>query len=534
MRKVNIPFSRFLFSVLMFLFGMAAAFHYFKKYNVTPNSYDKLRDLIYYIDHYYVDTVNHEQLSGHAIRGILEHLDPHSTYSNADENKAQSEVLEGAFEGVGVQFNIMNDTIMVVAAIAGGPSEKAGIKAGDRIVEVDGVKVAAVGITNTQVFKKLRGKKGTLVTIGIIRHGVEGVLNFDITRDFIPTYSITSAYLIAEHTGYINIDQFGANTAEEFARALTTLLSMGMTKLILDLRGNAGGYLEAALKITDHFLQKNDLILSVKGLKTKPEKYYATGKGLFVTGELIVLIDEFSASSSEILAGAVQDNDRGVIMGRRSFGKGLVQRPFDFPDGSQVRLTVSRYYTPSGRSIQRVYGNGNAAYYDDLLKRITEEHDSIPEITDTVASMEYRTKSGRLVFGGGGITPDIIVPHEKKIHSNAYYQALNSALLIQFAFNFANQNNHTLLSKYPTAEIFITKMEITNAIVNEYIRFYAQKNTLPLPTLNEAETKALKTWLKALIGRNLHQDKAFYPIINTMDDVIQQALTTTISQIINH
>jgi carboxyl-terminal processing protease len=524
MSKTPFSFNRILFTVLIFLFGMSVAFYLIKKQHITPNTYDKLRDLIYYIDHYYVDTVNHEQLTEHAIRGILEHLDPHSTYSNAEENKAQTEALEGAFEGIGVQFNIMNDTIMVVAAISGGPSEKMGIKAGDRIVQIDDEKVAGIGITNEQVFKKLRGKKGTQVEVGIVRLGVSGMLDFEITRDVIPTHSIASVYMIDDRTGYINIDQFGSQTTEEFTKALNSLLSKGMQKLILDLRGNAGGYLDAALKITDHFLQKGDLILSVKGLNTNSEKFYATGKGLFKEGELVVLIDEFSASASEILAGAVQDNDRGTIIGRRSFGKGLVQRPFDFPDGSQVRLTVSRYYTPSGRSIQRKYQDGTSAYYEDLLKRITDDEDTLSVATNPESLAEFRTRSGKIVYGGGGITPDIIVPHEKRIHSDAYYQALNSAALIQFAFNYANQNKATLTKNYPSAEAFIKKMNVTDAILNEYLRFYAQKNSQPVPFLNSAESQALGTWLKALIGRNLYQDDAFYPIINTMDEVIKVAL----------
>jgi len=507
---------------MIFLLGMSVAFYFVKNQRTTPNAYDKLRDLIYYIDHYYVDTVNHDRLSEYAIQGILEHLDPHSTYSNAEENKAQSEQLEGAFEGIGVQFNIMNDTIMVVAALAGGPSEKAGIRAGDRIVVVNDEKVAGTGITNEQVLKILKGKKGTLVKIGILRPEVAGILDFDIIRDLIPTHTITSAYMINNHTGYIKIDQFGAHTAEEFIEALQKLIPKGMGKLILDLRSNSGGYLEAALKITDHFLQKGDLILSVEGLHTKQEKFYASGNGVFKEGEVVVLIDEFSASASEILAGALQDNDRATIVGRRSFGKGLVQRPFNFSDGSQVRLTVSRYHTPSGRCIQRDYQHGNTAYYEDLLQRIIGEEEDLPvATTDTLPTEEYRTKSGRIVYGGGGITPDIIVPHEKKIYSNIYYQTLNNAALIQYAFNYVNQNKTTLTRKYPSAEKFIKKMNVSDAVLQEYLKFYAQKTLCQIPLLTLEEKNALSNWIKALIGRNLYQNEAFYPIINEMDAVIK-------------
>jgi len=524
MNKSPFSFSRILYTAMIFLLGMSVAFYFSKKQRATPNEYDKLRDLIYYIDHYYVDTVNHAQLSEDAIRGILESLDPHSTYLNAVENKAQTEQLEGAFEGIGVQFNIMNDTIMVVAAVAGGPSERAGIKAGDRIVLVNDEPVADIGITNEQVLKLLRGKKGTLVKVGILRPEVKGIFDFEIIRDVIPTHSVTSAYMLNNHTGYIKIDQFGSHTAEEFEDALRKLLSNKMENLILDLRGNTGGYMDAALKIAEHFLNKDDLILSVKGLHTKQEKFYANGTGLFKEGKLTVLIDEFSASASEILAGAIQDNDRGTIMGNRSFGKGLVQRPFDFKDGSQVRLTVSRYYTPSGRCIQREYKNGTNAYYDELLKRIENEKDSIFTNIDTLPAIEYRTKSGRIVYGGGGITPDVIVPHEKRLHSNAYYQTLNHSALIQFAFNYANQNKNVLTRNYPSTEIFIEKMNLSDSVLQDYLTFYAQKSNNSLPSLNPAEKKALGTWLKALIGRNLYQDEAFYPIINAMDEVIKRAL----------
>ena len=524
MSKSPFSFSRILYTLLIFLLGMSAAFYFAKIQRTPPNSYDKLRDLIYYIDHYYVDTVNHELLSEDAIRGILEHLDPHSTYSNAEENKAQTEQLEGAFEGIGVQFNIMNDTIMVVAALAGGPSERVGIKAGDRIVLVNGESVAAVGITNEQVLKSLRGKKGTQVKVGIVRPEISGILEFEIIRDVIPTHTVISAYMINERTGYINIDQFGAHTAEEFEDALHKLISKGMQKLVLDLRGNPGGYLQAALDVADHFLQKDDLILSVKGLRAKEEKFHASGHGVFKEGKVVVLIDEFSASASEILAGAIQDNDRGTIIGRKSFGKGLVQRPFNLSDGSQIRLTVSRYYTPSGRCIQRDYQKGTTAYYEELMQRIINEDDSVSVTKDTMPAMEYRTKSGRIVYGGGGITPDIPAPHEKKNYSNAYYQALNNAALLQFAFNYANQNKATLTHNFTSSEAYIKKMNVSTTLLHEYLSFYAQKTSNKIPSLSPEESSTLSMWLKALIGRNLFQDEAFYPIINEKDEVIKLAI----------
>jgi carboxyl-terminal processing protease len=391
-------------------------------------------------------------------------------------------------------------------------------------VLVNGETVASVGISNEQVLKTLRGKKGTQVKLGIVRPGISGILDFDIIRDVIPTHTVISAYMINERTGYINIDQFGAHTAEEFEDALHKLISKGMQKLVLDLRGNPGGYLDAALKIADHFLQKGDLMLSVKGLRAKKEEFHASGHGMFKEGELVVLIDEFSASASEILAGAVQDNDRGTIIGRRYFGKGLVQRAFNLSDGSQIRLTVSRYYTPSGRCIQRDYQKGTTAYYEELLQRIVNEDDSLSVTSDTVPTMEYRTKSGRIVYGGGGITPDIPAPHEKRNYSNAYYQVLNNAALTQFAFNYANQNKAALTYKYPSAEAFIKKMNVSDALLYEYLSFYTQKTSNKLPSLTPEESNALSLWLKALIGRNLFQDEAFYPIINEKDEVIKLAV----------
>ena len=361
----------FLFSIFIVLFGVSYLIDKKMEKMVTGHT-SKLEEVLYYINKNYVDTVNTEKLMEKAISSMLETLDPHSTYSTVEENKVQQESLKGAFEGVGVQFNIMNDTVMVINAIAGGPSAKAGNRAGDRIISVDKQKVAGTGITNEKVFKLLRGKKGTTVEIGIKRPSVLSSLRYTITRDVIETYSIDIAYMIAPKTGYIKINQFGETTFEEFTKALHKLQKSGMKKLILDLQGNAGGYLDAAINICDHFLRKGEMILYTEGEHSKTEKVFATSRGDFEEGELVVLIDEFSASASEIVAGAVQDNDRGIIVGRRSFGKGLVQQQIPLSDGSSLRLTIARYHTPSGRCIQREYQKGVEAYYEDFAKRFED------------------------------------------------------------------------------------------------------------------------------------------------------------------
>lgn len=527
MNQTFIKLASYLFLSLILLFFITFGLNYF-----VGNRFDKevskngtkLEEVLQYINNNYVDSVNKDVLMETAITSMLESLDPHSSYANAEENKAQQESLDGAFEGVGIQFNIMNDTVMVVTAIAGGPSEKAGIKAGDRIIMVDTQKVAKVGISNDKVFKLLRGKKGSSVKIKILRPGVNSALTFNIVRDVITTYSIDVSYFIDKETGYIKINQFGGTTVSEFYVALVELKTAGMKRLILDLQGNSGGYLEAAIQICDHFLKKGEMILYTEGKNTKTEKVYATSKGEFETGELIVLIDEFSASASEIVAGAIQDNDRGTIVGRRSFGKGLVQRMITLNDGSSLRLTIARYHTPSGRCIQRDYENGVDAYYDDFLKRYEDGEMSSADSAKFDPKLQYKTKKGRIVYGGGGIMPDIFVPLENNKLSDAYKQLINSTLIIEFCFNYTNNQKNQLTKMYGNAAKYVQNMVITDQILQEYISFYKTKTGHKNLALSGIEKTKLKTWLKALIGRNLYQEDAFYPILNKEDKVIQRAL----------
>lgn len=512
--------------VISFLMGIVVALYVIptKQSGITKAQSNKLDEVLQYINAYYVDTVNTDQLFELAITSMLQGLDPHSTYANAEDNKAQMEVLEGAFEGVGIQFSIMNDTIMVVSTVSGGPSEKQGIRAGDRIVSVDSKTVAGIGIQNEEVMKMLRGKKKTTVDIGIKRQGFDQIYHYKVVRDVIPTYTVDVAYMIDNHTGYIKINQFGATTAKEFEAAINKLKKKGMNKMILDLRSNSGGFLDAAIGVCDEFLPKGEMIVYTEGLRVPTDKIYATQRGNFEKGEVVVLIDDFSASASEIVAGAIQDNDRGIVIGRRSFGKGLVQRQIDLSDHSTIRLTVARYHTPSGRCIQRDYEKGTEAYYEDMLERFYHGEMNHADSIKFDENQKFTTKNGRVVYGGGGIMPDYFIPLEDDSTLNAYYQVLNSSAIIQFAFNYVTENKEQLKKQYPSAEVFVKKMQVDNALLNKLLAFYAEKNNQKLGKLNAASAKELKVWLKALIGRDLYQDEAFYPVINSTDKAVLKAI----------
>ncbi|MCR4680675.1 MAG: S41 family peptidase [Bacteroidales bacterium] len=513
----------FLYLLIAFLFGVSVAVNFLpsRKSTLSSAQTNKLNEVMNYIDRYYVDSVNIDSIYDAAITLVLQGLDPHSAYATQAENKTMMESLEGAFEGVGVQFNIMNDTVMVVATIAGGPAEKAGVRAGDRIVSVDGKSI--IGTTNEKVFKLLRGKKGTKVKVGVRRPGIKDTYAYEIIRDVIPTYTVDVAYMMDDHTGYIKLKEFANTTVEELQKALLQLRNKGMTSLILDLRGNAGGFLEAAIGVSDEFLPRNRKIVSVEGLKVRPEVFRATRKGNFESGRLVVLIDDFSASASEIVAGAVQDNDRGYIVGRRSFGKGLVQRQFELSDKSSIRLTTARYHTPSGRCIQRDYKDGIEAYYEEIYDRLArgemENIDSIKQDT----SIAYKTIGGRTVYGGGGIMPDHFVPLHQGHDLDGYYAVANTSALIQYAFNYTNEHKQDLKKQYPDIATFIAKATISDAQLNQLLAYYKKLSGKAAPTLSANSRKELKVWTKALIGRNLFGDDAFYPVINQTDETIIKA-----------
>jgi len=515
---------------ISFLVGMTVALYFVpgrRNQGLSSSQSNKLDEVVKYINSYYVDTVNTDQLFETAINSMLQELDPHSTYANAVDNKAMMESLEGAFEGVGIQFSIMNDTIMVISTVSGGPSEKQGIRAGDRIVTVDGKNVAGIGIQNDEVMKMLRGKKKTDVTIGIMRQGYPQITDYTVTRDVIPTYTVDIAYMVDPQTGYIKINQFGATTANEFSDAIAKLKKKGMSKMILDLRSNSGGFLDAAIHICDEFLPKGEMIVYTEGLHVPTDKIYATRYGNFEQGEVIVLIDDFSASASEIVAGAIQDNDRGIVVGRRSFGKGLVQRQIDLSDKSSVRLTVARYHTPSGRCIQREYDKGTEAYYEDFIDRYYRGEMTHSDSIKFDENQQFKTKNGRTVYGGGGIMPDYFIPLDDDSTLNAYYQVLNSSAIIQFAFNYATDNKEKVLKQYPTAASYVKGMTVSNDLLKQLLNFYTQKTGLKVKDLNNESIKELKVWLKALIGRDIYQDEAFYPVINSSDKTFLKAVELT-------
>lgn len=483
---------------------------------------EKMSEVMRYIEDYYVDSVNIDSIYGLAINAMLQGLDPHSTYSSPEDNKTMMETLEGSFEGIGIQFNIMNDTLMVVSVISGGPSEKAGLMAGDRMVEVDGKSI--IGIKNEQAFKLLRGKKGSKVKVGILRPGFKDKYTYEITRGVIPTYTVDVAYMIDNKTGYIKLNEFGSTTAKEFTNAILKLKRQGMTDLIVDLRSNGGGFLDAAVSVCDEFLPNKQKIVSIEGSKTRPEIIYASRNGNFETGKVAILIDDFSASASEIVAGAIQDNDRGIVVGRRSFGKGLVQRQFDLSDKSSIRLTTSRYHTPSGRCIQRDYVNGTEAYYEDLYKRLLNGEMESADSIHLDSTKVYHTLKGRTVYGGGGIMPDYFVPIDRGEDLNAYYDIANSSALIQFAFHYANDHKTTLQKQYSDAKSYVSGMVITDQMLQQLVNYYEKNSKKKVSKMSANSSKELKIWLKALIGRNLYGDEAFYPVVNKTDKVILKAL----------
>lgn len=516
----------FLWIVVAFLagfsFGLRKSPHRLSK--AGNKQLKKMSEVMSYIDQYYVDEVNTDSIYGLAINAMLQGLDPHSSYATVEENKTMMETLEGSFEGIGIQFNIMNDTLMVVSVISGGPSEKAGLMAGDRMIEVDGKSI--VGIKNDQAFKLLRGKKGSKVKVGILRPGFKDKYTYEITRGVIPTYTVDVSYMIDKQTGYIKLNEFGSTTAKEFSNAIQKLKRQGMTQLIVDLRGNGGGFLDAAVSVCDEFLGNKQKIVSIEGSKERPQVIYASRKGDFEDGKVVILIDDFSASASEIVAGAVQDNDRGTIVGRRSFGKGLVQRQFDLSDNSSIRLTTSRYHTPSGRCIQRDYEKGTEAYYEDIYNRLLNgEMESIDSI-HLDSSKVYHTVNGRTVYGGGGIMPDIFVPIDHDKDLDAYYDIANSSALIQFAFHYTNEHKAELQKWFSDTKSYVSGMTVSDQMLQQLVSYYEKNNKKKVSKMSANSAKELKTWLKALIGRNLYGDEAFYPVINKTDPVINKALET--------
>lgn len=495
-----------------------------KLFSFGFGDYDKLKDVMNYIEESYVDSVTQDQLTEDAISSLLEKLDPHSVYITAAEFKAANESLEGSFEGIGVEFRIQRDTVTVINVIAGGPAEEKGVLAGDRIVKVDGKNIASVKITNTQVMKLLKGPKETTVVISVYRHGEKELLDFTITRGVIPTYSMDIAYMITGDIGYIKLNKFSASTYTEFAKGLKELKGKGMTKMILDLRDNGGGYLSPAIKIADEFLPDDKLIVYTKGAHKPKNEDFATEKGDFEKGDVVILIDEFSASASEIVAGAIQDNDRGTIIGRRSFGKGLVQEQIQLFDGSAVRLTVSRYYTPTGRCIQKPYDEGTEEYYNEFYQRFFDGELESADSIKFADSLKFTTPGGKIVYGGGGIMPDVFVGLGKDDNSKYFNSLFNKGVINQYSFDYADKNRNTLKLKYTDAEDFVKNFMLSETEFNEFV-IYAEKMGVEKDESGiELSKTNIKTYLKAYIGRNIYDDAAFYPVLHLADKTVLKAL----------
>lgn len=485
---------------------------------------DRIQRLLYHINRSYVDSVDNDKMVEDAIRGILEKLDPHSSYIPKEELKAMNEPLQGNFEGVGIQFNIMKDTLMVVATISGGPSEKVGLMAGDKIVAVDDENIAGVGLQNSDVMKLLKGPKGTQVDVTIKRRGAKKLLDFEIIRDKIPIYSVDASYMATPKTGYIKINRFAATTVEEFKEALADLKSQGMKNLILDLQGNGGGYLRAAKGLADEFLKDGELMVFTEGRAFPKENSFATSRGNYETGKLIVLIDESSASASEIVAGAIQDHDRGLLIGRRSFGKGLVQKPVQLPDGSAVRLTTQRYYTPAGRCIQKSYEDGVDAYRKEKYNRYESGELLSADSVSFPDSLKFYTTNGRIVYGGGGIMPDVFVPLDTTMGSEYYSAVVRKGVMNSFTLEYANDNRKDLMKKYPTIKEFNTNFKTDDAFMEEFFK-YAEKEEIERDMEEFEKGKELtQTRIKALIARGLYDRGVFYEVINPIFPSYKKAL----------
>jgi len=484
----------------------------------------KLASALQIIDLFYVDTVSNNNLVETAITNMLKDLDPHSVYLNKEEIKEANEPLQGNFEGIGVQFSIVKDTIMVVTPTPGGPSEKLGIMPGDRICHHDGEDATGSKVNNSWVFKHLRGVKGTKVKVGIKRKGKKELIEYTITRDKIPINSIDATFMATEETGYIKLNRFGATTMEEFDASLKDLKSKGMKSLILDLRGNGGGYLNTAIDLSDEFLNKEKLVVYTEGNSSPMQKYLATSAGDFEKGKLIILIDEGSASASEIVSGAIQDWDRGLIIGRRSFGKGLVQRPLPLPDGSSLKLTIARYFTPSGRFIQKPYENAEE-YSRDLIDRYNRGEMSTADSIHFPDSLRtYTLVNKRTIYGGGGIMPDVFVPLDTTKFTSLHKLLTVSGIMNRYSIQYVDSHRAELTAAYPNIDEFIKNFNITDGMINEMLSLAeSEKITISKEDRSSDKTLLLEQ-LKAYIARDLGKTADYYKVMRTDNESLNKAL----------
>ena len=479
------------------------------------------------ITNLYVDSVDERKLVEDGIRGMIEKLDPHSSYSTPKEVKEMNEPLQGNFEGIGVQFNMVEDTLLVIQPVSGGPSERKGIMAGDRIVSVNDTAIAGVKMSKEEIMKRLRGPKGTRVDLGVVRRGISDTLRFEIIRDKIPVKSIDATYMLRKDVGYIRIGNFGATTPDEFVESLKKLKKQGMKTLVLDLQENGGGYLHAAVEIANQLLHENDLIVYTEGRTVQRMEYKAKGGGLFEKGKVIVLVDSYTASAVEIVSGAVQDHDRGIVVGRRTFGKGLVQRPIDLPDGSMIRLTIAHYYTPSGRCIQKPYEKGKQKdYAEDMLHRLKSGELMSADSVHFADSLKFYTlKEHRVVYGGGGIMPDEFVPLDTTKYTRFHRQLSAKSYVINANLHYVDQHRKELQQQYKTFADFRQHYEVPQSVIDGILAEAAKKDLKPKDEAELNQTLPyLRTQLKALVARDLWGMDEYFNIINETNDIVQKAL----------
>jgi len=486
-------------------------------------AHNKVDELLSVVNSQYVDSVDMKEINEELMSDLVSKLDPHSVYIPASDLENVNSELEGSFSGIGVQFNIQNDTVMIVSVISGGPSEKVGLLAGDRIVKVNDTVFVGKAMTNEKVMKKLRGPINTKVKLDIRRHGTREILKYTITRGDIPVNTVDIAYMIEPHVGFIKVNKFGATTYTEFLNAIASLRNQGAKKYIIDLRENSGGFMEQAINMVNEFLPAGRMIVYSQGKSYPRFEAKSDGKGSCIKLPIVVLIDEFSASASEIFSGAIQDNDRGLIIGRRSFGKGLVQQQFSLSDGSAIRLTVARYYTPSGRSIQKHYDKGNAAAYQmDILNRYKRGELDSKDSIHIADSLKFKTIGGRTVYGGGGIMPDLFVPRDTTEFSPYLNKVINYGYLYQYAFQYAD-GNRSKLKGLKTWQLMDKYLDTQN-LVADFVSFSTSKGVVPNWKEINISNKIILTQLKAYISRNYLGDTGFYPLLYKEDKTVKRAL----------
>lgn len=506
---------------ILYILLLAAVAQFASAEEFTPAQ--KLRMAEYAIEKFYVDDVNSSELVENAIKGMLEHLDPHSSYTDPEETSEMTEQLDGEFEGIGIQFQMKEDTLYVIQTIAGGPSERVGILAGDRIVMVNDTAIAGVKMKQRDIMKRLRGKKGTMVEV-LVKRGNENI-SFRIKRDKIPVTSIDAAYMIAPGVGYIRLSRFGEKSYQEFMEKVKLLKKQGMERLIFDLSDNGGGYLNSATQLANEFLSAGNLIVYTEGRRSSRHATNATGFGSLKDMKIAVVVNQYSASASEIFSGAIQDWDRGVVVGRRTFGKGLVQRPFPFADGSLIRLTIARYYTPSGRCIQKPYDKGNDAYARDIIDRYNNGELTSADSIHFPDSLRYTTlRSKRVIYGGGGIMPDRFVPFDTTQYTKYYRSLVAKGVINTFSVNYVDKNRKQLKRQYKTEEDFCSRFSVSDYMVEEL----TQLGLCEKVEINKEELKTsaplIRRVLKSMIARDLWTMDAYFRVYNEENDIVQEAL----------